>query len=442
MRSSGFFSASVGLAALLCLAAPSTGAQAAPGAVDAASDLPIGLRIGLANVPRAGADGETRNGNVQAVVFADMEGRPLFSLAAGAACAGPCLEKWRPALAPADAVATKDWTLVSLASGQRQWAFQGRPTYTAVAGKLLDQPLVVPEYNQTPFRAPGTPSLEIRDTGENGMHLARVTPKSWIKTPFSIGVAEYRLAPGQLLAVNMSAANTLGQPLYAFSGTPQQEQALPEMFTPLYASALSLPVGDFTIRERDDATRQWVYRGGALYSCSCDVSTGDLNGEGASPALKPAVVLRYPTPSQVAIKKDVLSVGRMVEARTGMTLYYRDRALEQYVPDNSRPPNGTMDPGVGAQLGLKHCDAKCEKEWRPFLAPANAEPQGYWSIYDRPDRKRQWAYKNSAVYIHTTEQPGSLDGNEDYLIQIEDGYGNEALPTEFGLGLMWRALVP
>ncbi len=445
MRRSQFFSASaLGLGALLCVAAPLTAAQAATTTANVASDLPVGIRTGTAKVTSSANDGEaeTRNRNTTSVLFADEAGRPLFTQAAGAECVGACLEKWRPAIAPPKAVPTKDWTLVGLPSGGSQWAFQGRLAYTAADGEGVDAPLVMPEWNQTPFRAPATPSLEVRDGGENGMRLVRVTPKSWIKTPYSIGVAEYRVAPGQVLAVGITAANTLGKPLYVFSGTPEQAQALPRAFTPLEASGLSEPIGDFTINERADATRQWAYRGGALYSCACDVSTGDLNGEGLAPGMAAAVVLRYPKPSQVAIKKDNLSIGRMVDARTGMTLYYRDRALEQYVPDHMRPPNGTMDPGIGASLGLKHCSQSCEKEWRPYLAPANAEPQGYWSIYDRPDGKRQWAYKNSAIYTHANERPGSLDGNEQYLIQFEDGYGNEALPTEFGMGLMWRALVP
>jgi len=432
-----------GLMVLLALAAAPTGAAAASrtSVMKNASDVPVGIRVGTARVMARPGDVETRNSNPVTVIFADNAGRPLYTLTEGAVCANACLEQWRPAIAPKDAVAMNYWTLAELPSGERQWVFNGRPAYTAAEGKRLDMHIDLPEWNQTPFRASGTPSLEIREAGDE-MRLMRLTPKDWIKTPFSIGIVEYRVAPGQMLAVGMTTANTLGQPLYRFSGTPEQEKALPRMFSPLYASGMSQTMGDFTIREREDATRQWAYQGSPLYTCNCDVSTGDLNGEGAAPGISPALVLRYPMPAQVAIKKDALAIGRMVEARTGMTLYFRDRALEQYAPDHLRPPQGTMDPGIGAQLGMAHCDAKCEREWRPLFAPADAQAHGYWSIYERPDGKRQWAYKNSAIYTHATEAPGSLDGNEQYLIQFEDGYGNEALPMEFGMGLMWRAVVP
>jgi predicted lipoprotein with Yx(FWY)xxD motif len=96
---------------------------------------------------------------------------------------------------------------------------------------------------------------------------------------------------------------------------------------------------------------------------------------------------------------------------------------------------------VGATLGLKHCDAKCEKEWQPLLAPPHAQPHGYWSIYVRPDGKRQWAYREAALFTHVTDPPGTLYGNETYDIRYDDGFGNSA-PEEFGMGLLWRALVP
>jgi hypothetical protein len=154
------------------------------------------------------------------------------------------------------------------------------------------------------------------------------------------------------------------------------------------------------------------------------------------------MLVNYYLPPQVNIKKDPLAIGRIVEASTGKTLYYRDRLIDDYTPDHVRPVVGTMSPTVGASLGLKHCDAQCEKEWHPFLAPKDAQPQGYWSVYVRRDGKRQWAYKSSALYTHATEESGSLDGNETYNINIENGRGGKAGPPEFGLGMAWRAVVP
>jgi len=432
----------LGAGAMLCLATPVLAATKAPMEMSIAriqSDLPVGIRIGLvrpvAAPVRGAVQGRDRAG--QAVAFADSAGRPLYF--SDAACAADCLERWKPALAEANAVPTAHFTVVNHA-GQRQWAFQGKPLYTPVNSDSLSDPLELPLWDA--LRPPRTLGMEVRGSGEDGMKLALVNPKSWIKMPYSIGVAEYRLAPGQVLAVGVAGNNPMGKPLYTFSGTAQEEKALPAVFRPHYAAALSLGVGDFSVRTRTDDTPQWAYKGAPLYTCDCDVSVGDLNGEGLASGIAPAVAFAYANPKEVVVKKDPLSIGRMVEASTGRTLYFRDRLEDDYQPDNTRPLLGTHDAKVGAMLGLAHCDAKCEKEWRPLFAPKDAKPHGYWTIYDRPDGKRQWAYKNYALYTYLKEGPGRLDGNEKYLVQFEDGTGSEALPKEFGLGLNWRAAVP
>ena len=432
--------AALSAGAVLCLSSTAATAAAPATMARVESDLPAGIRIGLAR-PSAEPANSRNNGRArggQGIALADATGRPLY--AATAECAAACLEKWQPAMAAAGAKATGHFTLVSNGAGERQWAYQGKALYTAVDGPNFSTPLVLPTWDA--LRPPQTLGLEIADRGENGMKLAVINTKTWIKTPFSIGSAEYRLAPGMVLAVGVAGNNPMGDPLYTFSGTPEQEKALPATFKPHYAAGISLPVGDFTIRTRTDGSLQWAYKGSALYTCDCDVSAGDLNGAGAAPGIAPAVAFKYYNPPEVLIKKDPLSVGRMIEAKTGKTLYFRDRLEDDYQPDHARPMLGTQDAKVGAMLGLAHCDAKCEKEYRPLYAPKDAQAQGYWTLYDRPDGKRQWAYKNYAIYTHVPEEPGTLDGNEKYLVQFEDGSGTEALPREFGLGLNWRALVP
>ena len=420
--------------------APAAKAAAAP-ATQVAADIPIGVRTGIVRIAMTSVKdkddgnggGAGRQRDTVAVAFADSAGR--FIYLSSKDCTGACLQKWQPALAPANARPAGEWSLVNL-DGKRQWAFRGEKAYFSVSGPVLDQASVIAATQ------PGPLGVSVKNDGQDGMQLAVVAPQTWMDVPFTIGVAEYRLAPGQILAAGVAGNNLMGKPLYAFSGTPQQEQKLPAMFRPQPAATLDLAMGDFTIRERADGSRQWVFRNAPLYTCTCDISMGDLNGKGAVPGLVPAMLLRYPTPAQVAIKKNKLSVGYMVEASTGKTLYFRDRLKDDYTPDHARPQLGTQDPGIGALLGTKHCDADCEKDWHPLLAPANAQPEGYWSIYTRADGKRQWAYKNCSLYTHVSEPAGSLDGNETYTIAFDNGLRSKPVPEEFGLGMVWRALVP
>ena len=437
--------AAIGAGAILCsFTGPSMAAS--PAAIRAAAaDYPAGIRTGMIRLSTDGSGAAPprlpppERKEIQAVVFADSTGHVLF-FSKGTDCTDACLQNYQPALAGAGAHAAGDWTLVNRGIGKRQWSFRGKPLYFRTGELGIDEPAVIPVDDATdPFTPFGIP---LNSGVKDGMQLALVEPQQWTKMPFSIGVAEYRLAPGQVMAAGVTGNNPMGAPLYTFSGTQEQEKKLPSMFKPRYAAAFDLPLGDFTIRERSDGTRQWAYKGATLYTCDCDISSGDLNGRGAFPGIAPAVLLHYFAPPQVAIRKDPLAIGYIVEASTGKTLYYRDRLKDEYIPDHARPTIGIENPGTGAALALKHCDARCEKEWHPLLAPKNAQPQGYWSTYLRPDGTRQWAYKNCALYTHANEKSGSLDGNETYDINIEDGYGNKAAAPEFGLGLAWRALVP
>lgn len=401
------------------------------------SDVPAGVVL---IDTRIGGDGNPfgRNRGTPAVVFADSSAHPLYFSSSDAGCTGVCLQTWRPALAPANARAVGDWSLVARGSGERQWAFRGKLLYSF--GKD-------PEFFREDVRGDifggvaFTAAARLKGQGVDGMIAARAEPTQWMKMPNGVSTTEYRIAPGQVLAVGVGGATATGKPLYIYTGAAAQESKLPAMFRPQLASELDLPVGDFTIRDRADGTRQWVYHGAPLYLCDCDVDVGDLNGKDRAPDIAPASVLRYPLPSEVVLKWDPLSGGHLVEARSGRTLYYRDRVKDAWEPDNFRNPAGPQDPLVGATLGLKHCDAKCEKTWHPLFAPRDAQPQGYWSVYARPDGKKQWAYKNFALYTHAGEPPGSLNGNETYLIRYDEGRGSRP-PEEFGMGLVWRAALP
>jgi len=44
-------------------------------------------------------------------------------------CNGGCTALWPPLMAPADASAIGDWSVVMRDDGSRQWAYKGRPLY-------------------------------------------------------------------------------------------------------------------------------------------------------------------------------------------------------------------------------------------------------------------------------------------------------------------------
>jgi predicted lipoprotein with Yx(FWY)xxD motif len=46
------------------------------------------------------------------------------------ACVAQCAVNWPPLVAPADAKAAGNWTVVTRDDGRRQWAYKGKPLYT------------------------------------------------------------------------------------------------------------------------------------------------------------------------------------------------------------------------------------------------------------------------------------------------------------------------
>jgi len=57
--------------------------------------------------------------------------------------------------------------------------------------------------------------------------------------------------------------------------------------------------------------------------------------------------------------------------------------------------------------GMSHCVGACARQWPPFIAAADATPQGDWTIISREDGKRQWVYKNKPLYYYLNDKPGA-----------------------------------
>lgn len=74
--------------------------------------------------------------------------------------------------------------------------------------------------------------------------------------------------------------------------------------------------------------------------------------------------------------------------------------------------SGLMSP-YPAGLELPDADARapCTAFWPPVFAAADAKPVGKWTVIDRPDGRRQWAYDGWALYTSILDkQPGDVLG--------------------------------
>ncbi len=58
------------------------------------------------------------------------------------------------------------------------------------------------------------------------------------------------------------------------------------------------------------------------------------------------------------------------------------------------------------------CYDQCAKAWPPFVAAADAKPEGKWTIVDRTDGTKMWAYGGKPLYTFVKDKkPGDVTGD-------------------------------
>jgi predicted lipoprotein with Yx(FWY)xxD motif len=84
------------------------------------------------------------------------------------------------------------------------------------------------------------------------------------------------------------------------------------------------------------------------------------------------------------------SAGKVYTDEKGMTLYIFDKD----------EPNKS------------NCYDDCAKAWPPFMAAADAQPEGEWTIVERTDGTKMWAYEGKPVYTYVKDmKPGDVTGD-------------------------------
>jgi predicted lipoprotein with Yx(FWY)xxD motif len=62
--------------------------------------------------------------------------------------------------------------------------------------------------------------------------------------------------------------------------------------------------------------------------------------------------------------------------------------------------------------GKSNCYDQCAKNWPPFAATADAKAEGDWTIIDRTDGTKMWAYGGKPLYTFAKDnKPGDVTGD-------------------------------
>jgi predicted lipoprotein with Yx(FWY)xxD motif len=355
----------------------------------------------------------------------NAEGRTLFTYESDqpgvAKCIAECAKEWAPLAVSANSKAFGDWSIVKRPDGISQWAYKAKPLYTwtkeEVPGDVATT-VGVKEVGNSKLAENAVKLGTLEPPGE--WKVARFAPSITETAPDGI---EFKLVPQAQGLVLTAVAG--GLTLYAFDGDAKKDNQVCTAagcsikWVPAPVPELAGGVGDFTVVQRADGTRQWAYKKKPLYTYKGDKLPGDVKGVGVDKKWTAAVVGDIFRPAQVSVAfregyGDTLTLN-------GKTLYtgigYEARWGGRNLRDNYR--NAYVR---GKKLGGGTCVTDlCLALWTPFRPAADAQSNGFWEVITREDGSKQWAYKGYALYTYMGDKvAGDMNGNDIYDI-INDG---------------------
>jgi predicted lipoprotein with Yx(FWY)xxD motif len=152
--------------------------------------------------------------------------------------------------------------------------------------------------------------------------------------------------------------------------------------------------GDWSLLDRADGTKQWMYRGVPLYRFANDKAIGDAAGDGADGAWHLAVFrpgAGMALPVGIAVREIADAGGMGLVDSLELTLYTFE--------GNAAHPQ----PACGA--------GDCARLWVPLEAPEIANPMGKFAAIARGDGISQWTYRGKPLYKFAADQkPGDVNG--------------------------------
>jgi predicted lipoprotein with Yx(FWY)xxD motif len=340
----------------------------------------------------------------------DADGKPLYTYDADqggrSSCYADCAQEFPPFVAGERAKAAGDFSILARADHVRQWVYQGKPLYR-YSGKDPEGEPVGARFQLAENPAWHDPSSRTYSP-KHGWRRAAFMPEKSITMPPNVEIDGLAVANGFGF---VDAATHLS--LYAAPLTHKLSSA----WQPLRASALALPVAEFTvIKRKEDGARQWAYRGEALYTYSGDYAPGEVNGIfTGDPAVQPALAYRNFMPAGLRILQHP-GRGPLLTTSAGLTLYTEARYVLQYGGRETRTGYAVSYNDAKSQ-GAVGCDGDCTVTWKPFLAAADAQAWGFWEPVKRADGTQQWAFKGSPIYTYIGDKKiGDVEGNNRHVI--------------------------
>jgi len=330
------------------------------------------------------------------------------------------LENFEPVVAADGAVPFDDWTIVPHGN-VNQWAYQSHPLFSWALEEEAGQVA-------TNFALYGPGPNGEAPLAENRRgallpppewQVARFTPVETAVIPDGFNLQQIDSSQGVILT------NYEGYSLYSYSANEDPVSTCTdddcyEKWTPVSAPALAIGLGEFSIIDRVDGTRQWAFRGQPLFRFKGDLLQGDVHGRNVHDAFQLALLKENFRPDGVEVVAQ--SGYGDIYTLNGKTLYFGS-AFEKYWGGRNLRGSFEIAYFKGKRLGGDACvSEECLQTWRPFVAADDAVANGFWEVISRRDGNRQWAYKGFALYTNSEDEAsGQMHGHSIYDIADVDG---------------------
>jgi predicted lipoprotein with Yx(FWY)xxD motif len=389
------------------------------------------------------------------LVYADSRGMTLYTFSGDqpghSNCINECEESFLPLTAVADAEPFAQWSVISRADGKRQWALADQPLYTytldvdpgSIAGNSPAQ-RGAPRLDGAGrpvgggYRGSFSGELAAPNVMPEGWQVARFYPITGVELPPDMAIQEVSDAAAFSLVVHRLHTLYVNNKSVSVESDPA--------WIPLPAPMVARAFGAFGILDRTDGISQWTWRGKGLYRYSGDQAPGYANGTVGNEDWMVAAVFSLFQPKGVSIEY-TLKKGAVLAANSGQTLYRRDGHILQSGGGHNLRRGAPARPAVGRDIGTDpRCKEPCGEVWRPFLAPVDARSGGYWSVSERADGERQWAYQGYALWFYLGDKkPGEMNGHDMYDIALSHDPTmtvEVGTPMDGAAALWWSIAVP
>ena len=234
------------------------------------------LRPGNGMVLRAGI-AVRKIDNAGGLALVDHSGLTLYAFsgddASAAKCSGGCggMQHWIPLRAASLALSAGNFSIISRGDGIDQWAYFARPLYTFDGDtKPLDA-------NGVGIDARFQPALIERFFMPGDATIRQAVPLGDILTTTG-GATLYQRDRAVTDGEGHNFREDHGSPAVGrLLGTASCDGKCAMTWRPFVAPSYALPSGYWDVLIRPDGTRQWAYKGFALYTYTGD-KAGDING--------------------------------------------------------------------------------------------------------------------------------------------------------------------